>query len=163
MLAKLLADEIHSRERSNLTKARSFRDLLEQTLQRYHNRLIDAAAVVQAMLAIRQDMQRDDDRAATLGFDGEELAFYDAVAAQFEQIYSVELLRSLIHDVVQAVKRNLQVDWTEPHREDVKAAVRAAVKRVLRARGVQPEHLEDLAGRLMEQAEALYSDWPSAA
>jgi restriction endonuclease HindI-like protein len=42
---------------------------------------------------------------------------------------------------VKSVKKNLKVDWTKPHREDVKAAVRAAVKVVLRKRGVTKERL----------------------
>ena len=54
------------------------------------------------------------------------------------------------------IKKNLKVDWTEPHREDVKAAVRAAVKRVLRRRGVKEEDFEPFLARIMEQAEALY-------
>ena len=163
LLARLLSDEIARRERSNLAKARSFRELLEKTLAKYHGRLIDAAAVVRAMLEIRKDMQRDDERAAALALDPEELAFYDAVAAQFEKIYSVDLLRDLVHDVVAAVKGNLQVDWTEPHREEVKAAVRAAVRRALRRKGVKTEDLEPLLLKVMEQAEALYADWPIAA
>jgi hypothetical protein len=59
---------------------------------------------------------------------------------------------------VATIKKNLKVDWTEPHREDVKAAVRAAVKRVLRRRGVKEEDFEPFVARIMEQAEALYGD-----
>jgi type I restriction enzyme R subunit len=65
--------------------------------------------------------------------------------------------------VVQTIKRNLKVDWTEPHREDVKAAVRSAVKRVLRKRGVKEEHFDPFLERIMEQAEAIYASWPVAA
>src|SRR5207249_4825935 len=121
LLEKLVADEIQARQRRNLAKARSFRELLEKTLQKYHNRLIDAAAVVKAMLQIRQEMEESDRRAASLGLEEEELAFYDAIAANYDDVYGVEFLRDLIHDVVQTIKRNLKVDWTEPHREDVKA------------------------------------------
>src|SRR5439155_7212149 len=45
LLEKLLHDEITVRERKNLVKARSCRELLEATLRKYHNRVIDAAAV----------------------------------------------------------------------------------------------------------------------
>jgi type I restriction enzyme R subunit len=79
------------------------------------------------------------------------------------KIYDQEFLTSLIHDVVQAVKRNLQVDWTEPHRDAVRAEVRAAVRRVLRVREVRREHFDFLIERTMEQAAALYADWPLAA
>ena len=72
------------------------------------------------------------------------------------------VLRDLIHEVVQTIKRNLKVDWTEPHREDVKAAVRAAVKRILRAKGVQLDDFEQFVAHIMSQAEALFADWPAA-
>ncbi|MFH1148585.1 MAG: type I restriction enzyme endonuclease domain-containing protein, partial [Pseudomonadota bacterium] len=86
---------------------------------------------------IKQEMDSDDERAKTLGLSEEELAFYDAVVENYEEIYGNEFLCGLIHDVVQVIKRNLKIDWTEPHREDVKAGIRAAVKRVLRAEGVK--------------------------
>src|SRR5439155_5454272 len=56
LLAKLLADEIQVRQARNLAQAKSFKALLEETLQRYHNRLIDAANVIEAMLKIRKEM-----------------------------------------------------------------------------------------------------------
>jgi hypothetical protein len=37
-----------------------------------------------------------------------------------------------MHDVGGMLKKNLKVDWNEPHRDDVKSAIRAAVKRPLR-------------------------------
>jgi type I restriction enzyme, R subunit len=163
LLEKLLADEIQRRQKKNLAKAKSFRCLLEETLRRYHNRLIDAAAVIEAMIQIRRDMEESDARAAALGVTEEELAFYESVAANYEQIYGQDFLRDLVHDVVQMIKRNLKVEWTEPHRDDVKAAVRAAVRRVLRRRNVRPEDFDQFLTFIMAQAEALYSDWPLAA
>jgi hypothetical protein len=52
LLEQLLHDELRHREKNNLAKYRSFREMLEATLQRYHNRLIDAAAVIRVMLQI---------------------------------------------------------------------------------------------------------------
>ena len=163
LLEKLLADEIHMRAKKNLAKAKTFRELLEATLQKYHNRLIDAAAVIRAMIEIKKDMEASDQRAGQLGLAEDELAFYDAVAINYENVYGVDFLKGLIHDVVQSIKRNLKVDWTEPHREDVKAAVRAAVRRVLTKQGVKAEDFDRLMPVLMAQAEALYADWPIAA
>lgn len=65
--------------------------------------------------------------------------------------------------MVQTIKRNLKVEWTEPHREDVKAAIRAAVKRVLRLRKIRPEDFDQFLTFIMEQASALYADYPMAA
>ena len=158
LLNKIIDDAIRQHQRRNITKAKSFREMLEETLRKYHNRLIDAAAVVKAMLEIKKDMDADSERAKGLGFEDDELAFYDAVAENYSAIYDQRFLSDLIHDVVPTVKKNIKVDWIEPHREDVKASVRTAVKRVLRRRGVKEEDFEPFLIGIMEQAEALYGD-----
>lgn len=163
LLAKLIADEIHVREKMNVTKYRSFKEMLEQTLQKYHNRAIQAADVVRVLIQIKKDMEQESDRSKQLNLTPEELAFYDAVAENATTIYDEQFLCDLVRDVVQAVKKNLKVDWTKPHREDVKAGVRAAVKAVLRRRGVKTEHLETLTRQVIVQAEAMFKDWPLAA
>ena len=160
LLERLLADEIAYRERINVTRARSFRLTLEQTLQNYHNRLIDAKEVIEQMIAIKQQMDAESHRAEELNLSGEEMAFYDAVATNFLTIYDQALLRDLVHDVVITLKKNLKVDWTEPHRDGVQAAIRAAVRRVLRRRDIHEEDLEPFIGSILVQAQALYADWP---
>jgi type I restriction enzyme R subunit len=98
------------------------------------------------MIKINKDMQNDDRRARLLGLSEEELAFYDAVETNYKVIYGNEYLCGLVHEVVQVIKRNLKVDWIQPHREDIKAAVRTAVKRVLRSKGVKASDFDQ--GRL---------------
>jgi type I restriction enzyme R subunit len=163
LLAKILADEIRVREKMNLTKYRSFKEMLEQTLLKYHNRAIQAADVVRVMIDIRKDIDNEAARSKALNLSPEEIAFYDAVAANVATLFDEKTLCDLIRDVVQAVKKNLKVDWTKPHREDVKAGVRAAVKTVLRKRGVKKELLEALTDKVLVQAEALFKEWPLAA
>jgi type I restriction enzyme R subunit len=163
LLEKLLRDELDRRRSRNVAKDRSFRELLEATLQKYHNRLIDAAAVVKAMLEIRRELEADARRAEELGLEPEEVAFYDAVSANHEAVYEPGFLRDLVHDVVQTLKARLRIDWMQPHRDAVKAEVRSAVKRVLYRRDVRAEDLEPLLEAVMRQAEAIYGDWPRAA
>ena len=71
-------------------------------------------------------------------------------------------LSDLVHEVVQAVKRNLKADWTAPHRDSVQAAIRSAVKRTLRQRGVKPEDFDRFVEAVMEQAVATFAAWPLA-
>ena len=163
LLEQLIRDELKNLARRNPARAKSFRQMLEATLQKYHNRLIDAAAVVRAMIEIRKMSEGDKHRAQLLGLSDDELAFYDAVAENYATVYDEKFLCELIHEVVQTIKRNLKVDWTAPHREDVKAAVRAAVKRVLRRKGVKEVDFEPFLQRFISQAEALFEDWPLAA
>ena len=163
LLEKLMHDELSRRRAHNLVKDRSFRELLEKTLQKYHNRLIDAASVVKTLLEMKREMEADELRAEELGLEPEEVAFYDAVAANREAIYEPGYLRDLVHDVVQTLKTRLKVDWTQPHRDGVKSEVRAAVRRVLYKRSVRESDLEPLLEAVMHQAEAIYGDWPLAA
>ncbi len=163
LLEQLVRRELHRTARQNLVQSRSFQALLEETLRKYHNRLIDAAAVIRAMIEIRRGMEAEGRRAEELGLTGEEAAFYDAIVEHAGGIYQHVFLRDLVHDVVQTVKANLKVDWTEAHREDVKAGVQSAVKRVLIARGVKPGDFGRILPFVMRQAEALYRDWPLVA
>ncbi|MGC1375115.1 MAG: type I restriction enzyme endonuclease domain-containing protein [Anaerolineales bacterium] len=144
-----------------LARSKSFRQQLEKTLLDYHNRLIDAKEVIEQMIAIRREMESDDQRAQELGLTPEEIAFYDAVAGNFMTIYDQAFLRDLVHEVVQTLKRNLKVDWTEPSREEIRAGVRSAVKTVLRKKKVREEDLEPFIGSIFVQAQALYADWPA--
>jgi type I restriction enzyme R subunit len=158
LLERIVEDELHRRLKRNVTRVRSFRDLLEKTIKEYHNRLIDAAEVVRVMLEIKQELEADEQRAQALGLSEEELAFYDAIAGSLLTIYDQATLRDLVHEVVQTVKNNLKVDWT--NRDDVKAAVRAAIRRTLMRRKIRPEDLEPFLGSILVQAEALYAEWP---
>jgi type I restriction enzyme R subunit len=160
LLYKILADEIKAREAMNVAKYRSFKEMLEDTLQKYHNRAIQAADVVRALIQIKKEIDQERARTKQLNLSGEELAFYDAVAQNSANLYDEKFLCDLVRDVVATVKRNLRVDWTRPHREDVKAGVRAAVKAVLRKKGVKPEHLELFTKHVIVQAEALFANWP---
>jgi type I restriction enzyme R subunit len=161
LLEKLINDELGLRRRRNLAKNKSFRDLLEKTLQRYHQRVIDAAAVVKAMIQIQKEINADDERAKKLDLSDEELAFYDAVAENKAAVYDEPFLRELIHAVVVTIKRNLKVKWTE--RAEIVAAVRSAVKKVLFKQNVREEDFEPFLERIMQQAVALFEDYPSAA
>ena len=123
----------------------------------------EAAAVVKAMIEIRKQTEGDRRRAQLLGLADDELAFYDAVAENYVSVYDEKFLCDLIHEVVQTIKRNLKVDWTEPHRQQVMAEVRSAVRRVLRRKGVKEGDFEPFLKRFMDQATVLFEDWPLAA
>jgi type I restriction enzyme R subunit len=94
----------------------------------------------------------------------EEQAFYDAIAGLTEQeVYDMPFLCDLVREVMQSVKRNLNVDWTKPHRENVKAGVESAVKSVLRRKRIKGEQFAFILNRIMQQAEEMYEEWPLAA
>ncbi len=165
LLEKLMRDELEQRRRKNLVRYRSFKEMLDQAITRYNNRTIEAADVIQVMVEIRQKQEEDARRQRELGLSDDELAFYDVIAegAALGIPTDDAWIAGLVHEVVQAVKRNLKVDWTRSHRRDVYASVESAVKRVLRRRRIKGEQFQFLLKRIMKQAEAVYEDWPMAA
>lgn len=165
LLEKLLRDDLDLRRQQNLVRYRSFQQMLDEAIARYNNRAIQAADVVAVMIEIRQQQLHDEQRKQTLGLSDEELGFYDVVClgAQLGVPTDDAWIAGLVHQVVEAVRANLKVDWTQAHRRDVHASVQSAVNRVLRKNHVRGEAFTFLQKRLMQQAEATYEQWPMAA
>jgi type I restriction enzyme R subunit len=165
LLEKLLRDDLDVRRKQNLARYRSFRQMLDEAIARYNNRAIQAADVIAVMVEIRQQQLRDAQRKQELGLNDEELGFYDVVClgAQHGIPTDNAWIAGLVHQVVEAVRANLKVDWTQAHRRDVHASVQSAVNRVLRKNHVRGEAFTFLQKRLMQQAEATYEQWPLAA
>jgi type I restriction enzyme R subunit len=165
LLAKLVNDELHTRRRQNISRYRSFKQMLDDAITRYNNGSIQAADVVAVMVEVRQQQEADEQRKAALGLTDEELAFYDVITQGAEQHISTdnEWIADLVRDVVAAVRKNVRVDWTRAHRNDVYASVQSAVSLVLRRRKIKGEQFQFLLNRLMNQAEERYADWPLVA
>ena len=66
--------------------------MLEDTLQKYHNRAIQAADVVRVLIQIKKDIDQERARTKQLNLSGEELAFYDAVAQNSANLYGEKFL-----------------------------------------------------------------------
>ena len=160
LLEKLMRDEIRVRKRENLQKYRSLQEILEETLKKYRENTITAAEVMKALVEMRKEYFSEDERKEAYNLTNEEIAFIDAINEVKEDAYDMPFLCDLVRDVVDTVKSNLEVDWTKPHRENVKASVRSAVKRVLRRKGVTGDDLQAVQEEIMAQAESLYRDWP---
>lgn len=160
LLEKLMKDEIQVRKRENLQKYRSLEEILEKTLERYRQNAIMAAEVMKQLVELRKDYFSEDERKEEYNLSNEEIAFIDAINEVREDAYDMPFLCDLVREVVQSVKNNLEVDWTKPHRENVRASVRSAVKRVLRRNGVTGDEMQAVQEQIMEQAESLYQDWP---
>ena len=75
----VLNDEIKLRRRKYLVQARSFAEILEEAIKRYQNRSIEAAQVIEELIALAKQMREARKRGEKLNLTEEELAFYDAL------------------------------------------------------------------------------------
>ena len=159
LLQKLLRGELSTRRRKNVVQARSFAEMLEQTLRRYQNRAIEAAQVIEELIKLARDMREANERGEALGLSEDELAFYDALETNDSavQMLGDETLRAIAHELVETVRRNVTIDWTL--RENVRAHLRVLVRRILRRHGYPPDKQEKATQTVLEQAEVLSESW----
>ena len=157
LLQRLLRGEVKRRRRRNVVQGELFSDLLERALLRYRNRAVEAAQVIEELIGLARDMRAADARGEQLGLTEEELAFYDALGTNDSAVAVMgdEVLSMIARQLVETVRSNTGIDWTR--REDVRARLRIAVKRLLRKHGYPPDKQEKAADTVIEQAEALTS------
>ena len=162
LLQKLLKGEVSNRRRKNVVQARSFAELLEQTLRRYQNRAIEAAQVIEELIELAKDMREASARGEKLGLSEDELAFYDALETNDSavQVLGDETLRFIARELVDTVRKNVTIDWTL--RENVRAQLRVLVRRILRKHGYPPDKQEKATQTVLEQAEVLSHGWAAA-
>ncbi|MGH8702598.1 MAG: DUF3387 domain-containing protein, partial [Burkholderiales bacterium] len=162
LLQKLLSGEIRLRRKKNVVQAKSFADMLEQTIRRYQNRAIEAAQVIEELIGLAKDMRAANARGEKLGLSDEELAFYDALEVNDSavKVLGEPTLVKIAHDLVKAVRENVTIDWTV--RENVRAQLRVIVKRILRKYGYPPDKQEKATQTVLEQAEVLSAEWAVA-
>ena len=159
LLQKLLKGELAARRRKNVVQARSFAEMLEQTLRRYQNRAVEAAQVIEELIQLARDLREANARGETLGLSEDELAFYDALETNDSavQVLGDEALRDIARELVETVRGNVTIDWTL--RENVRANLRRLVRRILRKHGYPPDKQEKATRTVLEQAEALSAGW----
>jgi type I restriction enzyme R subunit len=162
LLQKLLKGELVSRRHKNVVQARSFVDMLEQTIRRYHNRAIEAAQVIEELIALARDMREANARGEQLGLSEDELAFYDALETNDSavKVLGDETLRTIARELVDTVRKNVTIDWTL--RENVRAQLRVLVKRILRTYGYSPDKQEKATQTVLEQAALQSAKWATA-
>ena len=159
LLKKLINDEIRTRLRKNVVLARSFAEMLEQSVRKYQNRALEAAQVIEELIQLARDIRKAQSRGQEMGLTDDEVAFYDALAdnKSARDVMGGEKLRFLAQELVGRVKQNVTIDWQI--RENARAQIRVMVKRILRKHGYPPDMQQRATELVLEQTEVLCKEW----
>jgi len=136
-------------------QSRSLMEMLEDAIQRYHNKIITAAEVIEELIQLSRQIREMDKEPAEMGLSDFEYAFYTAVAnnQSARELMQVDTLRELAVVLFEKVRSNASIDWTI--RESARAKLRVIVKRTLRHYGYPPD-MEKLATEtVLKQAELI--------
>ncbi|NLY73822.1 MAG: DUF3387 domain-containing protein, partial [Firmicutes bacterium] len=155
VLKKLLNDEIKARAKRNLVQSKTLMEMLENSIKRYHNKVITAAEVIEELINLGKEIKAMDKEPQEMGLTDYEYAFYTAIAdnESAREVMGKEKLRDLAVVLYQKVKENTSIDWTI--RESVKAKLRVIVKRVLRQYGYPPDMQTLATETVLKQAELI--------
>jgi len=163
MLERLLNDEIRLKAKKNLVESKTFSEKLLAALNKYQNRAIETAQVIEELIALAREMRESRNRGEKLGLTDDEVAFYDALEVNDSavKVLGDEALKTIAREVAQTLRNNTTIDWAV--REQVRANLRRLVKRVLRKYGYPPDKQEKAVQTVLEQAELISEDWVASA
>ena len=158
VLKKLLNDEIKSRVKKNLVKSKTFLEMLENSIKKYHNKILTAAEVIEELINLSKDIVEMDNEAKHMGLSDFEYAFYTAVANNdsARELMKQDKLRELAVVLTETIRQNASIDWTI--KESVKAKLKVAVKRILRKYGYPPDMQMLATETVLKQAEMIANE-----
>ncbi|KJS17308.1 MAG: DEAD/DEAH box helicase [Peptococcaceae bacterium BRH_c4b] len=155
VLKKLLNDEIKSRTKRNLIQSKALMEMLENSIKKYHNKILTAAEVIEELITLGKDIQRMDKEPQEMGLSEYEYAFYTAIANNdsARELMQKDKLRELAVVLFEKIKENTSIDWTI--KESVKAKLKVIVKRTLRQYGYPPDMQKLATETVLKQAELI--------
>jgi type I restriction enzyme R subunit len=159
LLEKLLKDQIKSRTKGNIVQEKKYGDRLLDTLNRYNNRGIQTAQVIEMLIEMHQDfvsaLEKEDD----LGLSQDEIRFYYALAENNtgEKALEDANIKAIAVELTAKLRASTTVDWQV--RDSVKAKIRNMVRRMLRKYGYPPNFSQDAIDLILKQATVLADGW----
>lgn len=158
VLRKLLNDEIKARMQHNMVQGKSLMEMLEASINKYHNKVITAVEVIDELIGLSKQIIEQDKAAHDLGLTEYEYAFYSAVADNKSavELMGKDKLRELAVVLTETIRNNVTIDWEI--KENVRAKMRVAVKRLLRRFGYPPDMQLLATETVIKQAEIISAE-----
>lgn len=155
VLRKLLEGEIKARSKFNVVEGRTLIEMLDSSITRYHNKVLTAAEVIDELIQLSKTILEKDKDAENMGLTTYEYAFYSAVAdnESARDLMGKDKLRELAVVLTETIRKNTTIDWTI--KENVRAKMKVAVKRLLRKFGYPPDMQLLATETVLKQAEMM--------
>lgn len=153
MLKKLLDEQIKGYRAKSVTQAKKFSDMMQGMVNGYLNGQLTNAEVFEEMIKMAHDMMADNEKAKELGLTDEEFAFYEALThpravADYYKDKNDELV-AITQELAAKMRELRTVDWQ--HKESSRAAMRMAIRRLLKDHRYPPDGMDFALSTVMEQ------------
>jgi type I restriction enzyme R subunit len=159
LLEKLLKDELKVRAKRNIVQSQVFSEKLKKTLNSYHNRAISTMEVIEELITLAKELESATKRGENLGLTDDEIAFYDALAANESAVKALgdDKLKVIATELITQIRKSVTIDWTL--REGARAKIRVMVKRILNKYGYPPDLQAEAVKTVLMQAELSCKEW----
>lgn len=157
LLKKLIAEQIHIYQRTNIVKSQQFSAIIQESMNRYLNGMLTNEEVIQELLKLAKDISTAKQEGEDLGLNEDELAFYDALTRPeaIKDFYEHDELIAITKELTETLKKSRTVDWQK--KESARAKMRKMVKRLLKSHRYPPDEMQDAVQTVIAQCE-LWTD-----
>ena len=161
LLEKLLKDDVKAKMQNDVVSEKAYSERILETLRKYHNRAIETAQVIEELIQMAKDMEKDLVQAEELGMNTDEIAFYRALIQNESAVRELgdNNLRNLAKEITEKLRKSTTVDWQK--RDSVRARLRNLVRRALRRWKYPPDRSDEAIDLCLKQAEVLSESWVS--
>ncbi len=159
ILEKLLKNEIKSKSKTNIVREEKFSQRLKATLNKYHNRTIQTAQVIEELIAMAKDFRNELQKGNDLGLNEDEIAFYEALVLNESAVRELgdETLKKIAIELTKTLRKNVTVDWK--YRENIRAKIKNRIRILLRRYKYPPDKTLQAIEIVLKQAERLSDKW----
>ena len=142
---------------ASLVRQRAFSERLGEVMLRYTNSQLTAAEVLIELFELAKDLAAEARRGERFDppLSRDELATFDAIAdnASAMDVLGQDVLADIARALVGLMRADVKTDWTV--RDDVRASLRAKIRRLLRKYRYPPDQAEGAVKQVIEQMELL--------
>jgi len=159
LLQRLLREEVQTRFKTNVVKQKRFSELLQASLNKYANRSIEAAQVIEELIAMARQFRAEAEKAEAMGLSVAEVAFYDALAnnQSAQELMGDEVLMQMARELAEKLRGNLSIDWQ--YKENVRARLRTMIKALLKRYKYPPDQEAAAIDLVLQQTEMISEEW----
>jgi type I restriction enzyme R subunit len=159
LLQRLLREEVRTRFKTNVVKQKRFSELLQASLNKYANRSIEAAQVIEELIAMAKQFRDEVEKVEAMGLSVAEVAFYDALAnnQSAHDLMGDEVLMKMARELAEKLRGHLSIDWQ--YKENVRARLRTMIKALLKRHRYPPDQEAAAIELVLQQTEMISEEW----
>ena len=143
LLKRLIKGQIKIVAKKVLVQSLNFSDMLNNTLIKYNNRLVDSTVVIQELIELAKSISKAVEEGKESGLSDDEYAFYEALSSNItaKEVMGTDILKEIAIELTQKIRSSTTVDWSI--RESVRAKIRFEIKVLLKKYNYPPDDPKD--------------------